>query len=325
MVVFCGLFERGDLDIKWTWGLVMNILIAGGSGSIGRELVKSLSKSHQVTVLGRSIKMPQYDSGSVLSETWDKLSSLEAKAFDLVINLCGCNIAASRWTPSIKQEIIQSRVQTNQRLIEWLIQQQAKPRYFSANAVGIYGLQDKTDLKAFDEDTKISATPKDFLTQVAVDWQNSLTPALEFGISVTSLRFGVVLTKQQGMLKKLWPSFCMGMGSILGDGQQIISWIHIEDVVGAIEFLINRPETSGPVNVTAPHPISQADFAKTLAQTLHRPLFLKLPATVVRLLFGEMGDSLLLQGQRVLPQRLEALGYRFLYPDCASALAREFR
>ena len=303
----------------------MNILIAGGSGSIGRELVKSLSKSHQVTVLGRSIKMPQYDSGSVLSETWDKLSSLEAKAFDLVINLCGCNIAASRWTPSIKQEIIQSRVQTNQRLIEWLIQQQAKPRYFSANAVGIYGLQDKTDLKAFDEDTKISATPKDFLTQVAVDWQNSLTPALEFGISVTSLRFGVVLTKQQGMLKKLWPSFCMGMGSILGDGQQIISWIHIEDVVGAIEFLINRPETSGPVNVTAPHPISQADFAKTLAQTLHRPLFLKLPATVVRLLFGEMGDSLLLQGQRVLPQRLEALGYRFLYPDCASALAREFR
>ncbi len=127
------------------------------------------------------------------------------------------------------------------------------------------------------------------------------------------------------MLKKLYPSFYLGLGSIIGDGAQIISWIHIDDLVSAVLFLLNKPELSGPFNVTSPQPVSQAQFARTLAKTMHRPLFFKIPAILIRLLFGEMGECLLLKGQRVIPKRLLDTGFQFRYPTLEKALEYEFR
>lgn len=141
---------------------------------------------------------------------------------------------------------------------------------------------------------------------------------------MTTLRFGVVLKRGEGFLKKLTPSFQLGLGAILGDGEQMMSWIHSADVVGAIQFLLQRPQLTGPFNLTAPHPITQRHFAQLLAKILHRPLWLTLPASVVRTIWGEMGEALLLSGQAVLPKRLEKEGYRFLYPDCEMALRETF-
>lgn len=300
----------------------MNLLIAGGSGFIGQALVSALASQHTITVLGRNkASLAKYFKDPIQLCSWDALSKLDANHFDAVINLCGHNIAASRWNPSVKQQLIESRVKTTRDLIDWAIQGQAKPHFICANAVGIYGMQENGDAQAFDEDSPIDErNPKDILSEIGVRWQQALQPAITQGIPVTTTRFGVVLGKEAGALKQLIPSFYLGLGSILGDGTQIMSWVHIDDVVGALVFLVKHPELTGPFNLTSPYPVSQAEFARVLAKTMHRPLWLNMPAFVVRLLFGEMGECLLLKGQRVLPKRLSAAGYTFLYPELGKAL-----
>jgi len=304
----------------------MNILIAGASGFIGSELVNALAPQHSITVLGRNAQtLQQRFSKNITHVTWEQLLSLDATTYDAVINLCGHNIAASRWNKHIKEQLIHSRVDTNLQLIHWLMNKNAKPHFICANAVGIYGLQANGDPIAFDESSPIDIdNPRDFLSEIGVRWQESLAPAVKAGIPVTTLRFGVVLKKNQGFLKKLALSFQMGLGSILGDGTQIISWVHLQDVIGAIIFLLNRPDLTGAFNITSPYPVSQEQFARLLAKTVHRPLLLKLPANVIRILFGEMGECLLLKGQRVVPKRLLEEGYQFAYPQCADALKQEF-
>ncbi len=305
----------------------MNILIAGASGFIGGELVNALQSAHTITVLGRSADVLQKRfSKNVIIKTWEHLQQLDATDYDAVINLCGHNIAESRWNNDIKEQLIHSRVETNHRLVEWLINTKAKPHVICANAVGIYGLQNNGDLEQLDENSPIDMEhPRDFLSEIGIRWQESLAPAIAQGIPVTTLRLGVVLKKNQGLLKKLLPSFWMGMGSVIGDGQQVISWVHIDDVIASILFLLSRPDLTGAFNLTAPNPISQEAFARILAKTMHRPLLLKMPAQVIRLLFGEMGDCLLLKGQRVIPKRLVQEGYIFIYPDCADALKHELQ
>lgn len=306
----------------------MYILIAGASGFIGHALIRSLNKDdHQIMVLGRNkATLQQEFSNAARCCTWDELSQLDAKQFDAIINLCGFNIAASRWSDAVKKQIIDSRVSTSTILIHWLIKHQAKPHLICANAVGIYGLQDHGDTSAFDEDTPINTkNPPDFLSEVGVRWQEALQPAIDYGIPVTTTRFGVVLQKGQGMLKKLIPSFYLGLGAIINDGQQNLSWIHIHDLVGALMFLLLKPKLTGPFNLTSPYPVSQETFSRKLATCLHRPLFFKIPAFFIRLLFGEMGECLLLKGQRVLPKRLLGAGYQFQYPKLKQALQCEFR
>jgi len=304
----------------------MNILIAGASGFIGHALVKSFKQKHNLSILGRDKTrlLRDYPSG-VTCCTWDELSTLDANYFDAVINLCGYNIAASRWSAAIKQQLIASRVETNKTLIDWLIQQAAKPHFICANAVGIYGLQSDGDPNTFDEDTPIDRNhPPDFLSEIGVRWQESLQPAIDYGIPVTTTRFGVVLQKGQGMLKKMFLSFYLGLGSIVGSGKQALSWVHIDDVVEAMSFLLAHPKLTGPFNLTSPNPVSQEAFAHALAKSLHRPLFFKMPAVIVRILFGEMGECLLLKGQRVLPKRLLDAGYLFQYSELSAALQHEF-
>lgn len=304
----------------------MNILIAGASGFVGHNLVKSLQKKHQITVLGRDkALLERVFPADIPTCTWDNLANMEAKNYDAIINLCGYNISAKRWSKKIKQTIIVSRVATSTDLINWAIQQQAKPHFYCANAVGIYGMQKKDDPTAFDENSPIDFEhPCDFLSEIGIRWQQALQPALDQGIPVTITRFGVVLQKGQGMLKKLEPSFYCGLGAIVGDGKQVISWVHVADLIGAYSFLLDRPELTGAFNITSPNPVSQFQFATILAKTMHRPLFLKIPAVAIRLLFGEMGEDLLLNGQRVIPKRLIDEGFHFHYPDLASALACEY-
>ena len=279
-----------------------------------------------MTVVGRNKKNLDHAFPALSSlHTWNNLHELNAHDYDAVINLCGENIAASRWSDAIKKKLISSRVKTSETLINWIINQKAKPHFFCANAVGIYGMQENDDSTALDEDTPIDTqNPSDFLSDIGIQWQQALQPAVDHGMQVTTTRFGVVLQKKQGMLKKLAPSFFMGLGSIVGDGKQCLSWVHIDDVVGGIIFLLNHPKLTGPFNLTSPTPVSQKTFAKTLATAMDRPLFLTMPAFLIRLLFGEMGECLLLKGQRVLPKRLLESGYQFHHAELSDALRHEF-
>lgn len=305
----------------------MNILIAGASGFIGKALVDALKDNHNITVLGRNeTTLRQLFPVNIKHCSWDGLPELDAHHYDAVINLCGYNISAQRWTEAVKKQLIESRVTTSQALIKWIIHHKAKPHFLCANAVGIYGLQENGDETSLEEDTFIdTVNPKDFLSEIGVKWQAALQPAIDEGISVVTTRFGVVLKKGEGMLKKLTPSFYLGLGSIIGDGTQMLSWIHIDDLIRAIVFILHKPELSGPFNTTSPQPVSQAQFAHALAKAMHRPLFFKMPAFLIRLLLGEMGDNLLLKGQRVIPKRLLDAGFQFHYPSIEGALEHEFQ
>lgn len=305
----------------------MHILIAGASGFIGQALTKHLLQRHNITVLGRNkALLKQRFDGHVAQVTWDELNSLDAHDIDVVINLCGYTIAQKRWSPAVKKELIDSRVIPNQQLISWLISQEAKPHYISANAIGIYGLQEDGDLRSFDEDSAISrAHPQDFLSEIGIAWEHSLQAALNYDIPVTTARFGVVLKRGKAMLQKLELPFNLGLGSTIGTGQQYLSWVHLDDVTEALSYLIDNPNITGPVNITAPNPVSQKEFAQILAKTMGRPLFLNMPAFMVKLIFGEMGECLLLKGQRVIPKRLSESGYVFKYPTLKETLVREYR
>ncbi|ASQ46662.1 TIGR01777 family oxidoreductase [Legionella clemsonensis] len=304
----------------------MNILIAGASGFIGTELVNALHSNHQITVLGRSKqKLQQHFCANIPQVTWEMLPQLDATDYDVIINLCGHNIAASRWNDKVKQLLIGSRVDTTAALVNWIITHKAQPHFYCANAVGIYGLQQNGDPRELDENTIIDfSQPRDFLSEIGIKWQQALQPGIDYGMKITSTRFGVVLKKGEGMLKQLAPSFNFGLGSILGDGKQVISWVHIEDLIGAFLFLLKHSNFTGPFNLTSPYPVNQAEFAKTLASVMHRPLWLKMPAFVIRTLFGEMGETLLLHGQRVIPKRLIEEGYQFQFPELQGALEKEF-
>lgn len=304
----------------------MKILIAGATGFIGKELSKALLKDHEIIVLGRDKKhLEQCFANTADKVTWSELKNYDAKQIDIIINLAGSNIGAKRWTPSIKKELIESRTETNKQLTDWLIKYDAHPHYYCANAVGIYGAYD-TDSASFDEDQIIDTNnDQDFLKQIGLLWERSLNPAIERGIKVTTLRFGVVLKKHEGMLKKLELPFSLGLGSTLGTGAQTISWVHYQDLVNAILFLLAHPDVTGTVNITSPHPVSQKEFAVDFAHALHRPLLFKTPSFAIKIMFGEMGEYLLLKGQKVLPKRLIALGFKFSYPNLAAALQEEYQ
>lgn len=309
----------------------MNILIAGASGFIGKQLVNKLSKDNKLTVLGRDAKkLRDTFSTDINILTWNELATSNPKEFALIINLSGSNIGDRRWNSKIKKELIESRTNSNHQLITWLMDNNAKPRLFCANAVGIYGAHEEDKLTFTEESIipedfgKITNKPNDFLQNIGTQWQNSLQPAIDNGLKVTTLRFGVVLKRGEGMLKKIELPYRLGLGSVLGTGNQILSWVYYKDLINAIEFLMKHEEVIGPVNITSPKPISQQEFAQILSKTLNRPLLFKTPKFVVKLLFGEMGTELLLKGQRVLPKRLEELGFKFYYANIADALREEF-
>ena len=277
----------------------MNILLSGSNGLIGSALKTSLeNEGHNVTRLSRNFDDP-----------------INFEGINAVIHLAGENIAQGRWTDAKKSEIKKSRLNGTKKLSEQLAASSHKPSIFiSSSATGFYG--DKEDI-ILDEN---SSQGSGFLPEVCVEWEKSTFAAEQAGIRTVHIRTGIVLSKKGGALKKMLPPFKFGGCGILGSGNQYMSWISLEDEINAIIFILNNSSLSGPINLTAPHPVNNKEFTKILGEVLKRPTILPLPSFIARFLFGEMADAILLTGNRVLPNKLIDAGFTFTHSKLDEAL-----
>jgi uncharacterized protein (TIGR01777 family) len=293
----------------------MRILIGGSHGLGGTALIKSLETAgHEVFRLVRHA--PQAKTEIEWSPDRYSIALARIEGFDAVVNLAGESIAEGRWTDEKKRRIRESRVKGTKLLGDALANLASPPKTFiCASAIGYYGNRGDEIL------TEESAPGNDFLAQVCVEWEQATALATEKGIRVVNARFGVILDANGGALKKMLPPFRMGVGGKIGSGKQWMSWIALADVVGALTFALATESVRGPVNFVAPNPVTNAEFTKTLGKILSRPTLFPIPAFAVRLLFGEMGEALLLGSQRVEPERLKSTGYPFQYSQLEPALA----
>ncbi len=292
----------------------MHILLTGGTGFIGKRLVAHLKNKHQLTVLSRQPAHAVQRLGFDL-EFIDRLDSLDdLNEFDAVINLAGEPIAAGRWSKHRKFKICQSRWETTRKLVELALSSAHPPHVFiSGSAIGYYGRQgDRLINESCDEPYP------EFTHTVCKEWER-LTEPLASLCRVVLIRTGVVLGCTGGALAKMKPAFRCCLGGPLGSGQQYMSWIHLDDEVRAIQFLLDHPDCQGAFNLTAPQPVTNAEFTRQLARILKRPLQLPTPAWMLKLAMGEMAD-LVLHGQRVIPQRLSDMGFHFQHPNLEDAL-----
>jgi uncharacterized protein (TIGR01777 family) len=291
----------------------MKIFISGASGLIGKRLVEQLQQNgHDVVRLVRRAA----STGEIM---WDpKAGVLSASALegaDAVIHLSGAGIGDKRWTSSYKREILESRTITTNLIATTIANMNRKPSVFlSGSAIGIYGPRGDEQL------TEVSTDGTSFLADVCKQWEDAAKPASDAGIRTVLLRTGIVLTTKGGALKKQLPHFQLGLGGKFGNGKQWQSWISIDDEVGAIEHLLTA-NVSGAVNLTAPNPVTNAEFTSTLARVVKRPAFLPIPPFAPKaILGGELADALLFTGQRVIPAALNASGYQFVHPTLEVAL-----
>lgn len=305
----------------------MNVLIAGGTGFIGQALTKHyLFQSHGVTILGRDVKKIQRQYGhEVEAISWEGFRTQHQKILkpiDVIINLAGTNIGQGRWTPERKNEILQSRINTTQLITESCLKLLKPITLFNASALSIYGLQKPSPFAPhlYDETTRINFNQgTEFLSKVARLWEKATHKAQTKEVRVINMRFAPVLDKN-GLLDKLKLPYQLGLGGPVGSGDQLFSWIALIDVIAAIDFLINAVHIQGPVNFVAPQCITQKQFAKALSQALHRSCFLRTPKFIVRSLFGEMADELLLNGQCAYPKVLLDHGFQFSFTDINTIL-----
>ncbi len=291
-----------------------SVLITGGSGFIGRPLVHLLvQQGFRVTVLSRQTHSTTLFPASV--RCISHLRQLEDDAqFPIVINLAGEGIADRRWSAKRRKQLFDSRIGVTESLFRAFESRSAPGILLSASAVGFYGAHQDEWL---DEQGKIK---HGFAHHLCHEWELAAKTFEGLGTRVCQLRFGVVLGPHGGMLKRLLPTFTLGLGGQLGHGRQWLSWVHRDDVLAAILFCLSHQTLSGPVNVTAPQPVRNQDFTRSLAKVLKRPTLLPMPEPIVQLLFGEMGEELLLSGQRVVPGVLESCGFNFRYRELEQAL-----
>ena len=292
----------------------MKILVTGSTGLVGSALIPALKSSgHQIVRLVRS--KPKDASEVYWNPEQGTINAVELEGLDAVVHLAGENLAAGRWTDEKKQRIRESRVKGTRLLSETLAQLNEKPAVLvSASAVGFYGNRGDEIL------TEQSASGSDFLAEVCREWELATQAAAQAGIRVVNLRFGVIFSGEGGALKKMLTPFRLGVGGKLGSGRQYLSWIAIDDVVGAIEHALTNDSLRGAVNAVAPQAVTNREFTKTLGRVLSRPTILPVPAFAARLAFGEMADATLLSSQRVEPERLNEAGYTFKYPTLEAAL-----
>ena len=306
----------------------MHRVITGGTGLIGKRLVEHwLQQNHTITVIGRTNQHIQEVFGTrVQAVTWDSLTRDVLQSAQIVVNLAGVNVGDKRWNESLKQEILTSRIEATKKIAGLLGELGSKaPALFNASAIGIYGLQQQLYdglPPRLDESTRIDWDhPSDFLSQVACRWEKAAEPAVTNGVRVVFLRFGVVLAKEGGALPKIVQPFRFFLGGPIGTGNQPFSWIAIDDVIRAIDFLIEKPDLSGVFNIVAPGGVVQKQLAEAIAKTLKRPAVMRMPAFLLKQLFGEeMVKELLLEGQHAYPKRLLEAGFKFEYPDIDLAL-----
>lgn len=298
----------------------MRVIITGGTGLIGKALAARLAiVGHEPIVLTRDPEKAERDlPAGVRAAGWDGKTGAGCSqlidAGTTIVHLAGAGVADERWTPSRKREIRDSRVVSGGAVLAAIREAPAKPRaLLQSSAVGYYGPRgDET----VDENEPPGTT---FLAKVCVEWEESTRAVEEQGIRRALLRTGLVLTPEGGALGKMLLPAKFGANGPLGSGRQGFPWIHLEDEIEAIRFLIDREDAAGPFNLTAPNPPTQAEFARALGRVIHRPSFLPAPAFALRLALGEMAD-MLLSGHRVVPKRLLELGYKFRFPDLEGAL-----
>jgi uncharacterized protein (TIGR01777 family) len=298
----------------------VEVAITGASGLIGSAITRALrDDGHTVLSLIRPASTGQRAGADAIR--WDPVAgTIEAdglEGIDAVVHLAGAGIGNRRWSPERKREIRESRVRGTDLLARTLAGLSRPPGVFvSGSAVGFYG--DRGDEVL----TEQSEPGADFLAEVVQAWEAAALPAVDAGIRTVFLRNGVVLAAVGGMLPRLVTMFRLYVGGRLGSGRQWLSWVSIDDEVGVIRFLFDNADVSGPINVTGPAPITNAEFTKALGAALHRPTVVPVPAFGPRLVLGrEMADELLFVSQRAVPAALTAAGYRFAHPDVATALA----
>ena len=293
----------------------MNYLITGGTGLIGKAFIDSLPKNtSQVTVLSRNKKNAKELLGSEIN-CIDKLSIIDIENSDVILNLAGEAIADKRWSDTQKDKICQSRWGITQNLVDLINQAENPPSVFiSGSAIGIYGRQNKQPINESFEDFH-----HEFTHHVCSEWENIALAAVTSKTRVAILRTGIVLAKKSGALGKMIPPFKLGLGGKIGDGEQMMSWIHIEDMVAGISHIEKNETLHGAINLTAPNPVTNYQFTHALASTLSRPCFLSTPAWLLKILLGEMSD-LLLFGQNVVPDKLTNSGFAFKYSKVEEAL-----
>lgn len=293
----------------------MKILITGGTGLIGRHLiVRLLALSHRITVLTRDAPRAHQKLGTHITTLTSLTSCGNLNEFDAVINLAGESIAEKRWTPEQKDLLCRSRWDITERLSQLINQSDNPPSVFiSGSAAGFYGNQDQILV------TEDEPPADEFSHTLCERWEALALAAQSDKTRVCLSRTGVVLAHDGGMLSKLLPLFKMGLGGPVGDGRQFLSWIHIEDMVNALLFLLTTDNLRGPFNLVSPYPVHNEQFAATLGEVLHRPAVMRAPARAVKLLLGE-GATLVLGGQRAVPKRLEQAGFVFRYSELRAAL-----
>ena len=299
--------------------VLIKILVAGGTGFIGRELIRELlTDGHSIVVLtrdkesalrtlGENAEAVQWDDSLLLLPT-NELENVEA-----VINLSGESIAGGRWSNDRKENILSSRINTTRAIVDAISNQVIKPKVFiNASAIGFYGPHGDEEL------TEDDSPGNDFLAEVSKAWEEEVKKAEAFGVRTAVIRIGLVLG-QGGALKQMLLPYKFYLGGSIGNGKQWVSWIHIKDLAGIFKYVLNNESLTGPVNGTAPNPVKMKDLSKSIGRVMKRPSWFTVPSFAIRLVLGEMAD-MLLNGQKVLPEKVSDSGYRFRFARIEGAL-----
>jgi uncharacterized protein (TIGR01777 family) len=298
----------------------LRILITGSTGLVGTAVCRRLeSEGHEILRLVRPETRVQRGSPPGKTVRWDptedQFDGAQAEGADALIHLAGASIADGRWNEARKTLLRTSRVDATRHLIAALSRLKQPPRVIvSASAIGYYGDRGEESL------TETSPAGKSFLAQVCVQWEMEVARGAEFGARVAMLRSGIVLAANGGALPQMALPFKFGAGGKLGSGRQWMSWLTLDEAVNIILFVLTNPALAGPANAVSPNPVRNAEFTRILARVLHRPAIFPAPAFALRLAVGEMADALLLSSERVIPDKLDKCGYRFLCTDLKEAL-----
>lgn len=313
-------FQAADLEREplAPAGVARSVLVAGSTGLIGSHLCTALP--HRGWTVHKLVRQnPRAASEHYWDPEHGQLETQTIEGIGAVVNLCGAGIGDSRWTAKRKQLLCSSRIDSTALLAKTIASADQPPGVFiSASAVGYYGHD--ADGREFSE---TSAQGTDFLARLTTDWEAAAAPAISAGVRTVFPRLGMVLTAKGGALSKLLPLFSRGLGGVIGNGKQWVSWISLTDAIRALVWLLEHPDIAGPVNVAAPNPVTNREFTAAIAASINKPALLPVPAFAVKAALGEMGETLAVKGVKAIPERLLSYGFEFKHLKIADALKHE--